>query len=436
MSDYRRGFPQGVLASTLIGRVGSDGKGLSGAERTFNQKLTAKSQKLALRRDAKGRLVRASLRGAESEAESEIRNEGDSLHLSLDSVIQSELEKELATAKESSGALRAMGVMMDADSGEIIAMAQTESYDAEKSRAVNPAMLRNRVLQDTFEPGSTLKPLVTALALEEKRLARGEKLDCEDGKIKVGKHTIRDVHPESVLSVKDVLVRSSNVCMVKIGLRMQDKLRTGLSELGFGSKTGLELGGEAAGIFRKDWREIDVATASFGHGLSVSALQLVRAYAALANGGRLVKPSILKDQLGESTRVLSPEVAKNISQMLRGVTEDEEGTGKNAKVAGLSVYGKTGTAEKTRIGGRGYDSDRVLASFVGYVDANELGVDRKLVLYIGVDEPSVYPRWGGTLAAPVFSKVMEKTVSYLLRTEPGRIVTAKKTLKANLSRHS
>ena len=250
-------------------------------------------------------------------------------------------------------------------------------------------------------------------------------LDCEGGRYRFGGHTIRDVHPIDTVSFSEVLVQSSNICMAKIGARMGIKrLHEALESFGFGKTTGLELKGEAAGILRapERWRTIDIATHSFGQGVAVTALQLVQAYGALANGGLLVRPTLLKQPTGEpveSRRILRPETASTISQAIRGVTEAEHGTGKKAKISGVTVYGKTGTAQKARRDGRGYDPDRVLASFIGYVDGQEVGLDRRLVMLVIVDEPGVKPRWGGTLAGPIFRRSMERVLSHLLTQDSG-----------------
>jgi cell division protein FtsI/penicillin-binding protein 2 len=206
--------------------------------------------------------------------------------------------------------------------------------------------------------------------------------------------------------------------MFKMANRMgKSVLYDSLKEFGFGAKTEVGLSGESKGIFRNvsKWAQIDVATHSFGQGISVTALQMMQAYGALANGGMLMRPKIFISENEESgVRVLKESTAAQIRTALNLVTEDAHGTGKNSRIPGVPVFGKTGTAQKAKAFGRGYDSSKVLASFIGFVDGHSIGVPRTLVAYIAVDEPGVTPRWGGTLAAPVFRKVLERSLSYLL----------------------
>lgn len=268
-------------------------------------------------------------------------------------------------------------------------------------------------MQDSFEPGSTFKPLLVAAALEEGKAKDGEIIDCERGNYRVGNRVVHDIHPQSKLPLRDVLVRSSNVGVAKLGLRLgAETIHRWIKDYGFGAKTKIAISGESKGILRpaENWALIDQATHSFGQGFSVTAIQLVQAYAALANGGILITPTLVKTKKREEVRVLSEKTANLVSDYIIGVTEDEHGTGRNAKVEGVHVHGKTGTAQKVVRGH--YSPDKVFASFIGYVDLNEAGVDKKIVLFVGVDEPGVYPRWGGTVAAPSFSKIMEKTIAH------------------------
>ncbi len=429
---FQRVYPQGDLASSLLGVVGSEGNGLAGMERILEERLEADSRVLKVERDARGRLVSklsentepfklevSSRHLAASAKKDRFRDEGARVALTIDSVLQRFLEEELDLAREESQAAQAMGLMMDADSGEILSVAQTKRFNPNSSKGINPDFLKNSVFQDLFEPGSTLKPLVLAEALERRYLGDRELIDCQKGKIKIGKHTIRDVHREKLLSAEDVVISSSNVGMIKIAERMgKEVVWGGLNKLGFGSSSGLAWPGEGKGILRKPerWKDIDLATASFGHGLAVTMVQMARAYSTIANGGFLPSPSLLLDspKNGSSEkRVFSPSTVSRVKEVLRDVIESEKGTGKNAKVEGVEVYGKTGTSHKAKVDGRGYDEDKVLSSFIGFADGSNIGVDRKLVLYIIVDEPSVETRWGGTLAAPVFSRVISKSMQYL-----------------------
>jgi len=433
--EFNRVYPQGDLAATIIGKAGKDGVGLSGVERSLNPSLTAPATKFAANRDARGRLMNSAVWAEDSKDSSpasvnfdkysdllvtdDLRKEGASIALTLDSTIQRFVEEEFDIAKETAKAKNVFGLMMDADTGEILAMGQTSRYNPNESKSISPEALRNVVLQNSFEPGSTFKPIVAALALEQGVTSKNELIDCENGRLSIGRRTIKDAHPVPTVTFEQVLVRSSNIGMAKLGFRMgKEKLYDSLYRFGFGQKSGLELSGESSGIMRnhKSWAQVDIATHSFGQGVSVTALQMVRAYGALANGGILLTPTILKNSVSASKgeRLISEKTASVIKEALYLVTEDEHGTGKNSRISGVPVYGKTGTAQKARVNGRGYDSDKILASFIGFVDGKVIGVNRTLVFYVAVDEPGVRPRWGGTLAAPVFKTVMERTLSYLL----------------------
>ena len=456
IDEFRRYLPQGKVAGPLIGRVSRDGKGLSGIELRYDNLLGAASLNLPVRRDARGRFVTASawagqqftllneLRQAfanpfqiapaiadeRTVQESFLRKEGGEVTLSIDAVAQEIVEDEFMRGKEEAKAKRVFGLVMDADSGEILALAQVPSFDPNRQENVSPDEMRSFVLQDSFEPGSTMKPIVASMALEQKAARITETMDCESGRYQVGKHTIRDVHPVGVVQFPEMLIRSSNICMTKIGQRLGGKkLHAALRDFGFGRATGIELPGEAGGILRPldQWQPIDVATHSFGQGVSVTALQMVQAYAVFANGGHLVHPTIEKRSPGEPAydkRVLSSATAKAIQDILQGVTENEHGTGRNARINGLAVHAKTGTAQKARKDGRGYDPGRVLASFVGFINAAEVGVPRRLVMLVAVDEPGGNIHYGGVVAAPVFKRSMERIVAYLMTAEQGTLRTA------------
>ena len=447
--EFKRVYPQGVVAGNILGRVDRDGKGLAGIELGFNGLLSASNMKLTVRRDARGKLLPASPSAEDNEGmlsripdllfssavahasnraeqdEAFVRNEGGSLMLSIDARVQEILEQELATGKAAAKAHMAYGLLMDAESGEILAMSQNPQFNPNQQDNVSPQLLKNSVLQDSFEPGSTLKPLVAALALDANAVQPTTMMNCENGQYHIGSHVIRDVHPSGILSFGDVLVRSSNICMAKMGAKMgKTHLYEGLASLGFGAPSAVELPGESRGIFRnvKDWADIDTMTHSYGQGISVTAVQLVRAYSALANDGLLVQPTLLKRADGAKpkyARVFTPQTAKIVSDILKGVTEDEHGTGTEAALPNVTVRGKTGTAQKARTDGRaGYDPDAILASFIGYVDGSEIGLQRKLILFVAMDEPEVKPRWGGVVAAPVFRAAMERILSHLLTMNP------------------
>lgn len=445
VQEFGRNYPQGNLAAPLIGRVGMDGNGLSGIELSFEKELAAPNLLLPVKRDARGKILSVVnvannyrmqsffnlssdiFQTADANAEkldevlihqktAEVRNEGFDVTLSIDSDIQEILEQELKNGLEQAKAKKTFAVVMNAENGEILAMAQSPSFDPNQGAQLSPEILRNSIVQDSFEPGSTIKPLIAAAALEDKMLTLSEEIFCENGSYQVGNFTIRDVHPQGTLNLKDILIRSSNIGMTKIGMRLgKERLFSLLRSLGFGQKTAVEISGEENGILRdvKGWSQIDQATHSFGQGISVTALQMVRAYGVLANGGFLVNPSLLKANgtASERQQIFSESTVNQIKEALGGVVYDEHGTAKKAAIDGVSVYGKTGTAQKARTDGKGYQEDKVLASFIGFIDAKEMGIDKKLVMFVGVDEPGVMPRWGGAVAAPIFKSAMERILA-------------------------
>ena len=432
VEDFSRIYPQGSVGGPILGRVGRDGSGQSGVERQFDALLAAADMNINVRRDARGRLMNSvnfipDAEAAESgdlmraDSDKQVRTEGRSLTVSIDALIQGIVEEEVRNGAHLAKARRAFGLVMDAETGEILALAQSDEFNPNGAEGVQPDALHNAILQDAFEPGSTIKPLVAAVALDKKLVRTEEKMNCESGgRYQVGKHVVRDVHPVGEVMFPEVLVRSSNICMAKIGQRMgKAALSDALDRYGFGSTTGLELPGESKGILRPvdRWAEIDVATHAFGQGISVTALQLVQAYTALANDGLMVQPTLLKRDPRAAiprARLFSAETAQKIAEILHGVTESEHGTGLKAAISGIHVSGKTGTAQKARDKGRGYDPNKIFASFIGFVNAREMGINRKLVMFVAVDEPGVYPRWGGALAGPIFRQSMERILAHLM----------------------
>ena len=430
--EYKRVYPHSNLALDIIGRVGTDGDGISGFELSFNDRLKGSKTTLSSGRDAKGRLITKSDNSTiiaminPSSSSMELDNieeskNGESINLSLDLRIQEIIEEEFQKGLIESRASNVFGIIVDAHTGEVLSMSNKSNTDV-----TDPiALLKNKVIQDNFEPGSTLKPIIAAIALQYGVISPSEKIDCENGKWRVKSAIINDVHPIGIANIRDILVRSSNICMSKIGLRIgKNRLGQSLSDLGFGGKSGLELPGEAVGIFRnfKNWGDVDVATHSFGQGVAVTPLQMVRAYSALANGGYLNNLTLIKQDRVEINRVTQPikngkkvfdkDVSKLISEFIFGVTEDEHGTGQKGAISGLRVSAKTGTAEKP-INGK-YVPDKVIASFIGYIDASNIGINRTFVMFVGVDEPKVVPRYGGVVAAPIFKRSMERVISMYL----------------------
>jgi cell division protein FtsI (penicillin-binding protein 3) len=424
--EFKRYYPHGGLAATILGKVSRDGDGQSGVEAAYNKYLKADTYNVDVYRDNRGNLVSVNSKempakvlpefDEENQKNVEVRKQGADIVLTINAYIQGILEEEFVKAQNQSNAKAVFGIVMDSTTGEILAMAQTPGVNFNHSN-IQPEQLVNLSIQSNFEPGSTLKPITAAYALEKKVLTLKEIIDCESGAYKVGDVTIRDVHSLGKATLAEILAYSSNIGMIKIAEKLgKQKFATGLKQFGFGKATGIELYGEESGILRevKKWGDVDTAAHAFGQGLSVTALQLMQAYTVIANEGTLVQPFIVKEQgkINETRRVLKPETASEIFNLLTKVTTD--GTGKSAKIDGVKVAGKTGTAQKAKIKGKGYAEGKIFSSYIGIVDARELGIESRLIMFVGVDEPATASRWGGVLAAPVFKRSMERIISHLL----------------------
>jgi len=327
-----------------------------------------------------------------------------------------------------------MGVLMDAYTGEILAMGQAPSLNFNTAKVVGRKDLKNLVVETVFEPGSIMKPLVAAAGIDAGVVTPTDMLDCGHGAMRIGKNTIKDVHPFDMLSLSDVIVRSSNIGISRVGFKLgKERLHNALERFGFGTESLIDLPGSTNGILRpvKDWALIDEATHSFGHGVAVTPIQVVRAVSAIANGGILPSPRlVLNESAGPVERVVSENASEEVREMMYGVVEDEKGTGHKAAIEGLRVGGKTGTAERPREDGRGYEEGAYVSSFVGFVDGSPLGIKRTLTLIIVVDKPNTNSIYGGTLAAPVFQKIMKRTL-YNLATEEQLRPSGARTLQTS-----
>jgi cell division protein FtsI (penicillin-binding protein 3) len=413
--ESRRFYPYNQAASALIGKVGIDGKGLSGIESLYERKLHVDHVKTKGTRDAFGKVIQVNQLGEEASFEVP---KGDALRLTIDADLQLIMDEELEVGRKDANAKQAMAVMIDSNTGEIIALSQSPSFNFNNPATDSKNALRNLLVEAVFEPGSTMKPIVAAAAIDAGVVTPTEMVNCENGRFRYSTHTVKDVHPSGTVSFYDVVVRSSNIGMTKVGLRLgPDRLYAYLRKFGFGRDTELGLAGESGGILRNvtGWAKIDTATHSFGQGVAVTPLQVVRATAALANGGTLPPLSVVMDDGGPAlgTRVVSEKAANAARDMMYGVVEDEHGTGAKAKIEGLRVGGKTGTAQKASPKGRGYMAGAYVASFVGFVDGSPLGVNRNLTAMVIMDEPRAKSIYGGTLAAPVFQKVMERSFKFM-----------------------
>ena len=397
-TEYKRYYPGGDASAHLIGFTSVDHAGQEGLEYSYQDWLAGKPGSLRVIRDRRGQVVEepATLASVEN---------GKELALSIDRNIQYLAFREAKNTALEHQAKSASIVVLDVQSGEILALANWPSYNPNNRQTYKPEWTRNRAVVDLFEPGSTLKPFTVAAALEDGLITPKTLVDIEDGRLRFGKYTIKDTHPdESLLTVTEIIQKSSNVGSVKIAMMLQaERLRNLLANSGFGRVTGSKFPGEVSGQLRplSEWKPIDQATASYGMGISVSLLQLARAYTIFATGGKLLPVSLEKargDIDGE--RVISERTASQVLTMLEQVTR-EGGTASAAAIPGYRVAGKTGTAHKL-LGGK-YAADLYLSSFVGLAPASA----PRLIVAVSVDEPKGKKYYGGQVAAPAFKKVME-----------------------------
>ncbi|WKZ56635.1 MAG: penicillin-binding protein 2 [Bdellovibrionota bacterium] len=413
MMESRRFYPYNHAASTLIGKVGVDGNGLSGIERRYESQLHGQHRRDKVKRDALGNL----LFDDDPLKIMEIP-QGSSVQLTIDAMVQTVLQEELERGRKSANAKAAMGVMVDAYSGQILALGHSPSVNLNLPARHSKADLAEPVLESVFEPGSVMKPFVAAAALQEGLVRPTDLVDCESGRMSFGGHIVKDVHPIKTVSVYDVVVRSSNIGMAKIGSRLgPQRLHEYLQRFGFGRNSQLGLPGETAGILRpvSEWARVDLATHSFGHGMAVTPLQVVRAFSSLVNGGSLPRLTVVHSGGSEDSTVtpfLRQDVVSQVRKMLIGAVHDEHGTGKNAKIPGVIVGGKTGTAQVPRKEGGGYEPGAYIASFVGFAEVPESELPILPVLMVSIIEPNTTSIYGGTLAAPVFQRVMQRVLNH------------------------
>ena len=403
-TEYKRYYPNGEATAHLVGFTSRDQKGQEGLEYSYQDTLAGKSGSRRINRNAKNQVIEEV--GTISAAEN-----GAELSLSIDRNLQYAAFSEAKNAAIEHEAKSASVVVLDTLTGEILALANWPSYNPNNRSSFTPKLLRNRAIIDQFEPGSTLKPFTIAAAIEAKFVKPNTLIDIEDGRFRIGRRTINDTHPkESLLTVTDIIQRSSNVGTAKISLMMKpEHLWEVLSDSGFGQLPTNRFPGEVRGSLRsaQNWKTIEQATISYGHGVSVSLLQLARAYTVFARKGMLVPVTFeRRSQKVEGSRVISSATSRAVLAMLEKVTH-EGGTGTKAAIPGYRVAGKTGTAHKL-VGGQ-YARDKYRSSFVGLAPAS----NPRLIVAVVVDEPSAGKHYGGDVAAPVFRKVMEEALKTL-----------------------
>jgi cell division protein FtsI (penicillin-binding protein 3) len=400
--EYRRYYPAAEVTAHIVGFTGLEDKGQEGMELVFQNWLSGKPGSRHVLKDRSGHII-------EDLETVKVPQDGRDLALSIDRNIQYLAYRELARAVEQHKAKAGAIVVMDAKSGEVLAMANLPVYNPN-----NPVKIagksRNRAIVDIFEPGSTLKPITAAAALETGQYKPDTHIETGPGYMRIGSATIHDAHPQGLLTVSQVIQKSSNVGAAKMALSMSPQhLWTVFNQMGFGSPANIGFPGEAAGKLRpyKSWRPIEQATMSYGHGISLSLLQLARAYTVFANDGEIKPVSLLKlKEPPVGQQVFSAETANSVRDMLETVTQPG-GTAPRAQVVGYRVAGKTGTAHKLDVGG--YAASRYVSSFVGMAPAS----NPRLIIAVMIDEPSGGQYYGGTVAAPVFSNVMSGALRQL-----------------------
>ena len=396
LTEYHRYFPAGEVAAHLVGFTDIDENGQEGIELAYDDILQGHHGKKRVVKDLYGRVVKDI--GLIESAEP-----GQDLTLSIDLRAQYLAYKELLTAVNEYKAAAGSVVALDIDSGEILAMANQPSYNPNNRSRRDVPNFRNRAVTDVFEPGSTVKPFTIAAALESGKWKADSYVNTSPGFIKVGRKHIRDMSNYGVIPVTRIITKSSNVGASKLALSLDpDAISNMFRRVGMGEATGIGFPGESVGImpFKERWRPIEVATLSYGYGLSVTALQLAQAYSVIGSGG-LKKPlSLLKVEHPEKgQRMLSEDIANQVLEMLETVTA-EGGTATRAQVPGYRVAGKTGTVHK--VSAMGYEDHRYLALFAGVAPVN----DPKIAMVVVIDDPKGDQYYGGQVAAPVFSRVM------------------------------
>ena len=412
-SATRRFYPLGSLAGQLLGHTNIDNEGREGIERAFDGVLRETEGAQVAYVDARGLQVPGSIQ-QRTAAEN-----GRSIVLTIDALYQSILEEELARSIKEADAASAMGVILEPNTGEVLAMANVPLFDPNHSGRSTAVQRRNRVIADAYEPGSTFKVIAAAAVLEDGLAEVGERVDCEEGLLRLSNgDLIRDITPHGELSFAEVIEQSSNIGVIKFARRLpRARFYQYIRSFGFATRSGIELPAESSGLLQRvdRWSDRSQETISIGQEISVTALQLAQAYTAIANGGELLIPQVVKgyaDRDGRFEeeraprvlrRVISEKTSATLRKILHGVVD--RGTGSRARIAGVSVAGKTGTAQKAAVDERGYDPDASIVSFAGFLPVEK----PQFVCVIVVDDPRK-ERWGGSVAAPAFQRVMQRIV--------------------------
>ena len=401
--EYKRQYPEGEAAAHVVGFTNVEDRGQEGVELAFNKQLSGKAGSRRVIKDRLGRVIE------------DVRDvipplDGPDLQLSIDSKVQYFAYEKLRDAVKSHKAKAGSVIVLDAQTGEVLALANYPSYNPNKRLNLTGEQLRNRVLTDSFEPGSTMKPFIAALALDKGLVKPTTQIQTAPGRISIGGSSIGDSHPLGVLTVNEIIQKSSNVGTVKMAMQMHPReMWETFAQAGFGQKPQVPFPGAVSGRLRpyKSWRPIEQATMSYGYGLSVSLFQLAQAYTIFARDGELIPVSMIKSETpAAGVRVFSEKNTVSVRKMLELAT-GPGGTAPKAQTMGYSVGGKTGTAHKQE--GKGYADKKYRSFFVGLAPVEA----PRIVVAVMIDEPSNGQYFGGLVAAPVFSETVQQTLRVL-----------------------
>ncbi|MFV3289387.1 peptidoglycan D,D-transpeptidase FtsI family protein [Pseudomonas sp. NY11955] len=404
LEEFRRFYPAGDVTAHMVGFTDLDDHGREGVELAYDEWLAGVPGKRQVIKDRRGRLIKDIQVTKNAKA-------GKTLALSIDLRLQYLATRELRNAIAEQDAKAGSLVIMDVKTGEVLAMVNQPTYNPNNRRSMFPAAMRNRAIIDVFEPGSTVKPISMSAALQSGRWKPTDKVEVYPGSLQIGRYTIKDVSRSEgpILDLTGILINSSNVGMSKIAFDIGgEAIYRVMSQVGLGQYTGLGFPGERVGNLpnHREWRKAETATLSYGYGVSVTALQLVHAYAALANDGKMVPLSIIKvDKAPEAVQAIPKETAETVQGMLQQVIEAPRGVFR-AQVPFYHVAGKSGTARKATVGSKGYTENAYRSLFAGFGPMS----DPRYAIVVVIDEPGKGGYFGGLVSAPVFSKVMSGTL--------------------------
>lgn len=404
IEEFRRFYPAGDVTAHMVGFTDLDDHGREGVELAYDDWLAGVPGRRQVIKDRRGRLIKDVQVTKNAKA-------GKTLALSIDLRLQYLATRELRNAIQENDAKAGSLVIMDVKTGEVLAMVNSPTYNPNNRRTMVPAAMRNRAIIDVFEPGSTMKPISMTAALDSGRWKPSDKVEVYPGTLQIGKYTIRDVTKTEgpILDLTGILINSSNVGMSKVAFDIGgESIFHAMQRVGLGQYTGLGFPGERVGNLPnyREWRKAETATLSYGYGLSVTALQLVHAYSAIANNGKIVPLTILKsDTPPVATQAIPEATAKTVQGMLQQVIEDPRGVFR-AKVPSYHVAGKSGTARKTASGTKGYEENAYRSLFAGFGPMS----NPRYAIVVVIDEPGKAGYFGGLVSAPVFSKVMSGTL--------------------------